>query len=106
MNLDPESASSLRLRIVDLSAPGAVESGPTGPLVAVGSTEDIISAAAQPWLDRATFTLTQDEVPDRRVISVPSVDAAVSELVERIDHWPQAASVCDDVVRSLRPDEP
>ncbi len=107
MNLDPESASSLRLRTIDLSGPDSAKGGAKGgPLVAVGSAQDIASAAAQPWLERATFTLTEEAVEDRRVIIVPSVDAAVSELVERVDHWPQAASICDDVLRSLAPDAP
>ena len=58
---------------------------------------------AEPWLERATFTLTEDQVCDRRVITVPSVKTAVDELVRRIDRWPQAAAICDDVLRSMDP---
>ena len=70
MNLDPDRASSLRLTIVDLAA---VESGAGldlhgGPVVAVGSAADIAAPHARPWLDRATFTLTEDAVDDRRIV--------------------------------------
>lgn len=104
MNLDPESASSLRLRIVDLSSGGADTDVSAGPIVAVGSASDI--AVSEAWLERATLTLTEDPVSDRRVITVPSVDTAVDELVRRVDRWPQAAAVCDDVLRSLDPSAP
>src|SRR5260370_6171538 len=85
MNLDPESASSLRLRIFDLAAidPETDLDVDPGPLVAVGSAADIAAAHAQPWLKRATFTLTEDSVDDRRVVTVPSVTAATEELVQR-----------------------
>lgn len=53
--------------------------------------------------DRATFTLTENSCDDRRLVAVPSVDAAVSELTERCGRWPQAAAVCDDVLRSVDP---
>ena len=104
MNLDPESASSLRLRIVDLAAidPEADPDVDLGPLVAVGSAADIAAAHAQPWLERATFTLTEDSVDDRRVVTVPSVAASTEELVQRVDRWPQAAAICDDVLRLRR----
>ncbi|HEY7053886.1 MAG TPA: enoyl-CoA hydratase/isomerase family protein [Mycobacterium sp.] len=104
MNLDPDSASSLRLRVVELAAPRAMNG--TGPLVAVGSAEHIEAAAAQAWLERATFTLTEDETSDRRAVTVPSVEDAVRSLAERVDRWPQAAAICDDVLRSIDPDAP
>jgi enoyl-CoA hydratase/carnithine racemase len=64
-------------------------------LVAVGSPSD-----------DATFTLTDEECVDRRVITVPSVSDALAELTERCKHWPQAAAVCDDVLRSIDPTGP
>jgi len=66
-----------------------------GVLVAVGSPSD-----------DATFTLTEDDCADRRVISVPSVPYAVAELTERCQRWPQAAAVCGDVLRSVDPAAP
>jgi enoyl-CoA hydratase/carnithine racemase len=106
MNLDPESASSPRLKVIELAATDADARVSTAPLVAVGSASDIAAARAQSWLERATFTLTEDSVSDRRAITVPSVTSAVDELVQRVDRWPQAAAVCDDVLRSIDPEAP
>lgn len=106
MNPDPEAASSPRLRVVELSSAGTDVDVDLGPVVAVGSAAEIATAHAQPWLERATFTLTEDSVDDRRVVTVPSVAAAKEELVQRVDRWPQAAAVCDDVLRSFDPAAP
>ncbi|GBE63721.1 enoyl-CoA hydratase [Mycobacterium sp. MFM001] len=56
--------------------------------------------------DEATFTLSQAPCDDRRVVTVLSVDAAVAELVERLERWPLAAAVCDDVLRAVDPGAP
>jgi enoyl-CoA hydratase/carnithine racemase len=101
MNRDPGAASSPRLRVVELASAGIDVDVDLGPVVAVGSAADIATTHAQPWLERATFTLTQDSVDDRRVVTVPSVAASTEELVQRVDRWPQAAAICDDVLRSL-----
>jgi enoyl-CoA hydratase/carnithine racemase len=106
MNLDPEAASSPRLRVVELASAGTDVDVDLGPVVAVGSAADIATAHAQQWLERATFTLTEDSVDDRRVVTVPSVAACTEELVQRVDRWPQAAATCDDVLRSLDPAAP
>jgi len=89
------------LRIVDVSEPASDlgEALVADPVVAVGS----IGQASEFWLQRATFTLTEDDTDDRRVISVGSVDAVLGDLVERVDRWPIAAAVCDDVLRSVDP---
>ena len=57
-------------------------------------------------MEHATFTLTEDRVADRRVITVESTAAAIAELTTRVEMWPQAASVCDDVLRAIDPDAP
>jgi enoyl-CoA hydratase/carnithine racemase len=75
-------------------------------VVAVGSAADIASAHAQLWLEQASFTLSEDAVRDRRVATVPSIAEAVAELTQRIDRWPQAAAICDDVLRSQSPATP
>ena len=72
-------------------------------LIAVG---DPAAADAEFWLTRATFTLTESVVEDRRVVTVPSVPAALAELSQRVATWPQAAAVCDDVLRALDVDAP
>lgn len=54
----------------------------------------------------ATFTLAEDSSDDRRAVTVPSVDDAVAALTERCARWPQAAAVCDDVLRALEPAAP
>lgn len=66
-----------------------------GVVVAVGSPSD-----------DATFTLTEDDGDDRRTVTVRSVPDALAELADRCQRWPQAAAVCDDVLRSIDPDGP
>jgi enoyl-CoA hydratase/carnithine racemase len=61
-----------------------------GVVVAVGSPSD-----------EATFTLTEDETDDKRCVTVASVTDALAELTERCRRWPQAAAVCDDVLRAI-----
>jgi enoyl-CoA hydratase/carnithine racemase len=56
--------------------------------------------------DDAAFTLTDEESDDRRAITVPSVSDALAELAERGRQWPHAATVCDDVLRSIDPAGP
>jgi len=66
-----------------------------GVVVAVGSPSD-----------DATFTLADQECDDRRAITVTSVSDALAELTDRCRRWPQAAAVCDDVLRSIDPAGP
>jgi enoyl-CoA hydratase/carnithine racemase len=91
----------LTLRVVDVSEPdSAVDSALLGdPVVAVGS----LTGASEFWLQRATFTLTEDDADDRRAISVASIDTALGELTGRVQRWPIAAATCDDVLRSVDP---
>lgn len=56
--------------------------------------------------DAATFTLTEHPGADRRAVTVDSVEQALDEVTERCRTWPQAAAVCDDVLRSLDPAGP
>ncbi|WP_442930667.1 enoyl-CoA hydratase/isomerase family protein [Mycolicibacterium sp. 050232] len=56
--------------------------------------------------DEATFTLTERPTEDRRVVTVDSVEQTLGELTERCQTWPQAAAVCDDVLRALDPAGP
>ena len=52
--------------------------------MAVGSAADIASPAARPWVEHATFTVTEGRVSDLRVITVESVAAAITELTTRV----------------------
>jgi len=95
------------LRIVDVSeqAPDVLISTAAAlavPMVAVGS----LAHASEFCLQQATFTLTEDDTDDRRAITVPSIDSAVTELTARLNRWPTAAAVCDDVLRSVDPAGP
>lgn len=94
----------MTLRVVDLSAP---PSGPgaasAGPVVATG---DIDAPGAEYWLQQATFTLADHDSDDRRVVTVPSVPAALSELSDSVGRWPHAAAVCDDVLRAVDVEAP
>jgi enoyl-CoA hydratase/carnithine racemase len=63
-----------------------------GIVVAVGSPSD-----------DATFTLIEHESDDKRCVAVESVTATLADLSERCERWPQAAAVCDDVLRAFDP---
>jgi enoyl-CoA hydratase/carnithine racemase len=65
----------------------------------------VVVAVGSPSHD-ATFTLTEAPCDDRRTITVPSVSDALAELTERCQRCPQAAAVCDDVLRSVDPTAP
>ena len=94
----------MTLRIVDLSEPvSEVDAAPLGvPVVAFGP----LTRVSEFWLQHATFTLTEDDTDDRRAITVPSIDSAINELTTRVNRWPRAAAVCDDVLRSVDPAGP
>lgn len=87
------------VRVVDLSkAPDARVGKPPGVTIAHGAPHD------ESWLETATFTLTEQPCPDRRVVTVDSVDDALAALTQRCERWPHASAVADDVLRSLDPD--
>ncbi|MEO3759021.1 enoyl-CoA hydratase/isomerase family protein [Mycobacterium sp. B14F4] len=65
-----------------------------------------ITVAIETPSDDASFTLSERDGDDRRVVTVPSVADAVDELRERCDRWPLAAAICDDVLRAVDPDAP
>ncbi|WP_293240768.1 enoyl-CoA hydratase/isomerase family protein [Mycolicibacterium sp.] len=67
---------------------------------------DVNAPNAEQWLREATCTLVEGPCADRRTVSVDSVPAALEDLAERVARWPQAAAVCDDVLRALNPDGP
>ncbi len=92
--------------VVDLGDLPTGTPAQTGVLVAVGSAADIAAPAARPWVEHATLTLSEDRVADARVISVESTAAAITELTTRVEMWPQAAIVCDDVLRAVDPVAP
>lgn len=92
--------------VVDLGDPPTDSPARTGVLVAVGSADDIASPPAQDWLGRATLTLSEDAVADRRVVTVESTAAALAELSTRFETWPQAATICADVLRSAHAQGP
>ncbi|KAA8967531.1 enoyl-CoA hydratase/isomerase family protein [Mycobacterium sp.] len=91
------------MRIIDLTDPPGVDDvTPPGVVIATGP----IAAAPEYWLQHATFTLTEDDADDRRVITVDSVPDTLAELTRRCERWPQASAVCDDVLRSVDPGGP
>ncbi len=97
----------MTLRIIDLAEPPQPDGvAPPGVVVAVGRGPEISGARAEYWLNRATFTLTEDSAADRRVVTVDSVPDALAELTQRCHRWPHASSVCDDVLRAVAPDGP
>jgi len=65
-----------------------------------------VVVATGPSSDEATFTLTDEPSDDRRAITVASVPEALAALTDRCRRWPQAAAVCDDVLRTVDPEGP
>lgn len=53
--------------------------------------------------DAATFTLVEEPTDDPRAVTVASIPAALTDLAERCERWPQSAAVCDDVLRAVDP---
>ncbi|OBF29233.1 enoyl-CoA hydratase [Mycobacterium sp. ACS4331] len=86
--------------MVDLSEPAPLSEGacPAGVVIATG---DPAHPNAEFWLQRATFTLVEGQAQDPRTVAVPSVDEALADLTDRLTRWPQAAAVCDDVLRAV-----
>ena len=64
--------------------------------------EGVVVACGTPSFT-AAFTLIEEPSDDRRTITVPSVPDALAELTSRCQRWPQAAAVCDDVLRAFDP---
>uniref|UniRef100_A0A5Q5BDR3 Enoyl-CoA hydratase/isomerase n=2 Tax=unclassified Mycobacterium TaxID=2642494 RepID=A0A5Q5BDR3_MYCSS len=62
-----------------------------------------IRVAVETPCDDASFTLTEAPSDDPRLVTVASVADTLAELDERCRRWPQAAAVCDDVLRSFDP---
>ncbi|OBG90660.1 enoyl-CoA hydratase [Mycobacterium sp. E136] len=65
-----------------------------------------IVVAIETPADEATFTLSEGQSDDRRVVTVPSISDALDEVKQRCDRWPHAAGVCDDVLRAVDPAAP
>jgi enoyl-CoA hydratase/carnithine racemase len=86
---------------VDLAEPPA----PT-PLGVVVASGEVGAAGADYWMRTATFTLVEGPCADRRTVSVDSIPAAIDRIAERVARWPQAAAVCDDVLRAGEPEGP
>jgi Enoyl-CoA hydratase/isomerase len=73
---------------------------PLGVVVAFG---ELGPGSAEYWLNEASFTLVEGPCADRRTVSVDSIPAALDEITQRVARWPQAAAVCDDVLRTVNP---
>lgn len=86
----------MALHVVDLANPA--DSPRSGVVVAIG---DPNVTGAEYWLQKATFTLVEKSSKDRRTVTVPSAESALAEVRERVERWPQAAAVCDDVLRAV-----
>ncbi len=99
------------MRFVDLSSTAGsdgdiADTTPPGLLLITASAAELAAAPAERWLQRATVSLTEDDIADRRVVTVESTESAVAEIAQRVSTWPQAAAVCDDVLRAVDPAAP
>ena len=89
------------MRIVDLSDPPPIDLARLpGVVVAVG---EAVTREAEYWLGECTFALTEAAPDDRRTVTVASVPDTLAQLTDRCGRWPQASTVCDDVLRSIDP---
>jgi enoyl-CoA hydratase/carnithine racemase len=86
---------------VNLAEPASPR--PPGVVVAFGDADGLVD---EYWLQQATFTLVEGDCTDRRTVTVDSIPGALDQLTGRVARWPQAAEVCDDVLRSLDVDAP
>lgn len=90
------------MRVVGLSDPPDNDTDIPRPRgVVVASGPDLTAPYAEYWLQQATFTLTELQDADPRVVTVDSVADTLVELSRRYQRWPRAAAVCDDVLRSV-----
>jgi len=85
------------------NVPPAHVPGTAGLAIGIG---DPAGDDAEVWLQQATFTLVDRPCADRRTVQVPDVDAALAQITERVESWPQTAAVCDDVLRAFDPAAP
>ncbi|WP_207844418.1 enoyl-CoA hydratase/isomerase family protein [Williamsia soli] len=86
---------------VDLADP-ALQAPPQDvlPGVVVALSRGKPPDSAAPWLDHATFTLSEEPTADPRVVLVDSIDSAVAAITANVGSRPVAAAVCDDVLRA------
>lgn len=91
------------ISVVDLDGNPDAEPG-AGIIIATGSRFD--TAHAEHWLQRATFTLSEAEATDRRIITVGSVTEALADIADHCRRRPHAAAICDDVLRAVDPNAP
>ena len=89
------------MHVVDLADPP--RGTPLGVVVAHGDTG---ASSAEFWLQAATFTLVESPCADRRAVTVETVTQTLDLLADRVARWPHAATVCDDVLRMVKPDGP
>lgn len=96
----------MALQVLDMTRRGSDDAlrARHGVVVAVGNPADV--DAADHRLDRASLALTETGSSDHRWVQVPSVSAALQEIEDRVAQWPQAAAVCDDVLRAIDPGAP
>ena len=88
------------MRVVDLAQPPPVD-WPCHEMGIVIAWGDPAEAGAERWLQRSTLVLTEIESDDLRTVRVDSIPEVISEIGERLARWPQAAAVCDDVLRTV-----
>ncbi|NDJ88275.1 enoyl-CoA hydratase/isomerase family protein [Mycolicibacter kumamotonensis] len=91
------------ISVVDLETAPDAQPG-DGLIIATGARFD--GAHAEHWLERASFTLSETEVADHRVITVGSVSQALTDIAQRCRRRPHAAAICDDVLRAIDPAAP
>ncbi|KUI35849.1 enoyl-CoA hydratase [Mycobacterium sp. IS-1590] len=65
-----------------------------------------IVVAIESPTDEATFTLSEHDSDDRRVVTVASVADTLAEVTQRCAQWPHAAGICEDVLRAVDPAGP
>ncbi len=100
-------SASHALTIVDLDSetmPPNEHNAFGGVVVAVSTSGSVHrGSVADLWAERASFTITDHDTDDRRLIRVDAIDGALAQVRDTVAANPVAAQVCDDVLRANIP---
>ncbi|GAA4259722.1 enoyl-CoA hydratase/isomerase family protein [Dietzia aurantiaca] len=92
---------SLQVLDLDEAEPGAPGRVRFGEALLVCRASEPDSLARHPDLvESAAFTLVDAPVDDRRAVRVDNLDEACAAIAARVEASPEAARVCDDVLRA------
>ncbi|MFE0748932.1 enoyl-CoA hydratase/isomerase family protein [Gordonia sp. NPDC058843] len=100
-------SASPALTIVDLDDPVTPPNEHDsfgGVIVAITTSGSMHhGSVADRWAQRASFTITDHDTDDRRLIRVDSIDDTLARVRATVSANPVAAQICEDVLRTTLP---